>query len=182
MPDSDLTLKKILKYLLEPSPTPLVFVHLLGMGRYPPCKEQGWTADIDRALTFPLTHIEHCSKFGTSLFSLDYDCCMKLTKHMKQINFSHTLTVQATKNIVLFNNISYKLLSATVLQLCVSCSFVINIILVAATCLSTSLPLFFFLNLVYQQYYSYWAFWRNCGHLQWGKSTTDFTSRQDSSQ
>lgn len=142
MPNSDLTLKKISKYLLEPGPTPWV-LHLLGMGRYPPFKEQGWTADIDRALTFPLTHIEHCSKFGTSLFFSDYDCYMKLTKpHTTQMNFSHTLTVQATKNIVLFNNISYKLLTATVLQLCVSYSFVINVILVAATCLSTSVPLF----------------------------------------
>lgn len=73
---------------------------------------------------------------------------MTLTKlHTKQINFSHTLTVEATKNVVLFNNISYKLLTATVPQICICCSFVINVILVAATCLSTSVPLFFFLTL-----------------------------------
>ncbi len=51
---------------------------------------------------FMQTHIAHCVKYDTSLFFLNFHCCMNLINHhTKQMNdFSHTVTAEATQNIV----------------------------------------------------------------------------------
>ncbi len=47
------------------------------------------------------THSD-CVNYDTSLFFLDFSCCVNLIKHhTEQMNdFSHTVTAEATKNIV----------------------------------------------------------------------------------
>lgn len=102
---------------------------------YPPSEQGVSTTDNDHLLIFHRDTFHTVLKLSPDHFFSVFYCRMKLTKHHpKQINdffLISRVTAEATKK-----HFAIKLLSATALQLCISCHRLIYIILCTAPCWS----------------------------------------------